>query len=72
MVLLVATAIIERVFSAMKIVDNRLSNWMKYQFLSDSFVLYIEKNKVKNTIIDAIVQRFQIMKHAKNNCKLFD
>ena len=43
LVLLVATATVERAFSAMKIVKNRLRGQMGDQYLNDSLLVYIEK-----------------------------
>ena len=54
----VATTSVERSFSAMDIVKNRLRNRMKDDWMNDNLVTYIEKdvfNSVKNEII---MQRF--------------
>ncbi|KAM1116163.1 hypothetical protein ACFX19_006817 [Malus domestica] len=44
LVLPVATASVERAFSAMKIVKTPLRNKMRDQWLSDSMVVYIERD----------------------------
>ncbi|XP_057461111.1 uncharacterized protein LOC130751528 [Actinidia eriantha] len=62
LVLPVATASVERAFSAMKIVKNRLRNRMGDQFLNDSLLVYIEKKRFKEISNDAIIVRFQKMK----------
>ena len=49
LILPVATATVERAFSVMKIVKNRLRNRMGDQFMNDCLVTYIEKD-VLNTI----------------------
>jgi hypothetical protein len=58
----VATATMERVFSAMHIVKSRLRNRMRDKLMNDSLVVYIEKdifNKIDN---GTIIKRFQNMK----------
>ncbi|XP_057504790.1 uncharacterized protein LOC130788266 [Actinidia eriantha] len=62
LVLPVATTSVERAFSAMKIVKNRLRNRMGDQFLNDSLLVYIEKKRFKEISNDAIIVRFQKMK----------
>ena len=62
MILPVATSTMERVFSAMKIVKNRLRNRLRDAWMSDCLVTYIEKdvfNKIDNELI---IQQFQNMK----------
>ncbi|XP_021827657.1 zinc finger MYM-type protein 1-like [Prunus avium] len=62
LILSVATASVERVFSAMNIVKNRLRNRMGDLWMNDSLVAYIEKD-IFNSIDDEVVmQRFQNMK----------
>jgi hypothetical protein len=54
----VATATVERVFSAMHIVKSRLRNRMRDKLMNDSLVVYIEKdifNKIDN---GTIIKRF--------------
>ncbi|KAL5160757.1 Zinc finger MYM-type protein 1 [Glycine soja] len=62
MILPVATSTMERVFSAMKIVKNRLRNRLRDAWMNDCLVTYIEKdvfNKIGNELI---IQQFQNMK----------
>ena len=54
----VSTATTERAFSAMKIVKNRLRNRMDDDFLSDSLVLYIEKDIAKDFSLDSLLDDF--------------
>lgn len=56
LVLSVVTVTVERVFSVMKIVKNRLRNWIGHQFLSDSLVVYVEKKIFKSISKDAIIE----------------
>jgi hypothetical protein len=62
LILPVATATVERVFSAMKIVKNRLRSRMGDQWLSDSLVAYVENDVLNNIDNDVIIRRFQSMK----------
>ncbi|XP_057468721.1 uncharacterized protein LOC130757922 [Actinidia eriantha] len=62
LVLPVATASVERAFSALKIVKSRLRNRMGDQFLNDSLLVYIEKKRFNDISNDAIIDRFQKMK----------
>jgi hypothetical protein len=62
LVLPVATASVERVFSAMNIVKNPLRNRMGDQWMTDSLLVYIEKEIFNSIDNDAIVQRFQDMR----------
>ena len=47
LILLVATATVERVFSTMNIIKNRLRNQIGDQWMNDCLVTYIEKNIFK-------------------------
>ena len=60
--LLVATVTVERTFSAMKIVKNRLRNRMSDQWMNDSMIVYIEKDIFHSINNEAIMQWFQNMK----------
>ena len=62
LILLVATATVERAFSAMKIVKNRLHNRMGYQWMTNNLIVYIEKDIFNCIDNDVIMQRFQNMK----------
>jgi hypothetical protein len=61
MILPVATATVERSFSAMKIVKTRLRNQLGDEFLNDCLVTYIEKNVFDKVDNELIMQRFQNM-----------
>jgi hypothetical protein len=61
LILLVATATIERVFSAM-IVKHRLHNRIGYEWNNDCLITYIEKDIFKTISNEEIMQRFQGMK----------
>ncbi|KAL6210840.1 hypothetical protein ACLB2K_016072 [Fragaria x ananassa] len=57
----VSTATAERAFSAMKIVKTRLRNRMEDDFLTDSLIMYIEKEIVEKISIDSIIDDFRDM-----------
>ncbi|RWR76195.1 zinc finger MYM-type protein 1-like protein [Cinnamomum micranthum f. kanehirae] len=61
----VATATVERVFSAMKIVKNRLHNRMEDEWMNDCLLAYIEKGIFNSIDDEAIMQRFQNMKNRR-------
>ena len=44
LIILVATATVERSFSAMKYINNELRNRMRDQWMNDCLVVYIERN----------------------------
>ncbi|XP_028065386.1 uncharacterized protein LOC114268406 [Camellia sinensis] len=58
--LLVSTATTERSFSAMKIVKNRLRNKMEDKFLTDSLLVYIEKEIAENLPQSQSLKTFEI------------
>ena len=60
LVLPIATATVERAFSAMKIVKSRLRNRMGDEWLNDSLVVYIEKDVFNCINNEAIMQTFKI------------
>ncbi|XP_068329707.1 uncharacterized protein [Pyrus communis] len=62
LVLPVATASVERAFSAMNIIKGPLRNKMGDQWLSDSLVVYIEKDVFSCIGNEAIMEHFQTMK----------
>ena len=62
LVLPVATATVERAFSAMKYVKSRLRNRMGDQWLNDCLVTYIEKEVFDSIDNEIIMRRFQNMK----------
>ena len=58
----VATATVERSFSIMKYINNKLRNWMGDQWMNDCLVVYIEKDVAHSIDNETIMQRFQNMK----------
>lgn len=62
LILPVATANVERVFSRMTFVKNKLRNNMGDQFLNDCLVTFIEKEMFLQISDDKIVNRFREMK----------
>jgi len=58
----VATATVERSFSAMKYMKSDLRNRMGYENLSDNCIYYIEKDLIVNVKVDDVMVRFQKMK----------
>ncbi|XP_050140615.1 uncharacterized protein LOC126616584 [Malus sylvestris] len=62
LVLPVATALVERDFSAMKIVKTPLRNKMGDQWLSDSMLVYIERDVFVFIDNESIMRRFHDMK----------
>lgn len=63
LVLPVATATVERVFSAMKIVKTYLRNRMGDEWLNDSMMVYIEKAVFASVDDETILQRYQNMQN---------
>ncbi|PNX86157.1 HAT family dimerization domain containing protein [Trifolium pratense] len=61
LILPVATASVERVFSAMKYVKSVLSNKMADQWLKDRLVTYIERDVLRTIGNDVILAHFQQM-----------
>ena len=60
--LLVATAIVERSFSAMKYIKNELCNRMGDQWMNDCLIVYVEKDVACSIDNKTIMQRFQNIK----------
>ena len=58
----VATATVERSFSAMKYIKNELRNRMEDQWMNDCLIVYIERDVTYNIDNETIMQRFQNMK----------
>ena len=63
LILLVATATVKRIFSAMNIIKNWLRNQIGDQWMNDCLVTYIEKDIFKTIKCEEIMQRFQNMKN---------
>ncbi|XP_021724324.1 zinc finger MYM-type protein 1-like [Chenopodium quinoa] len=62
LILPVATASVERVFSAMTCVKNKLRNSMGDQLMNDCLVTFIEKDVFLRVSDEKVVERFQNMK----------
>ena len=60
--LLVSIAIIERAFSAMKVVKTNLRNKIENDFLTNSLMLYIENDIVSIFNLDSIIDDFEDLK----------
>nr|XP_017217119.1 PREDICTED: uncharacterized protein LOC108194679 [Daucus carota subsp. sativus] len=61
LVLPIATATVERVFSAMKIVNSDLPNHMGDEWLNNSIMAYIEKAIFATVDNESVLQRYQHM-----------
>ncbi|XP_076916978.1 uncharacterized protein LOC143576860 [Bidens hawaiensis] len=61
LVLPVATATVERSFSAIKFTKNNLRNKMDDAFLTDSLLCYVEKDVFASVENESVLQRFQTM-----------
>ncbi|KAI3897135.1 hypothetical protein MKX03_025997, partial [Papaver bracteatum] len=68
LILPVATATVERVFSAMHIVKNRLRNSIGNEWLNNCLLTYIERELFRKISIDRIRQRFQDMATRRGHC----
>ena len=62
LILPVATAMVERSFSAIKYIKNKLRNRMEDQWMNNCLVVYIERDIVCSINNETIMQRFQNMK----------
>ena len=60
LILLVAFAIVERTFSATKIVKNRLRNGMGDNLMNNCLITYIERDVFDSINIEAIIHGFKI------------
>ena len=65
LILPVATATVERAFSVMNIIKNRLHNRIGDRWMNDCLVTYIEKDIFKTIECEKIMQRFQNMKNRR-------
>ena len=65
LVLPVATATVKRIFSAMKVVKTNLRNHMGDQYMSNSLICYVEKEKMLKVTNAAVVDRFKKMRDHK-------
>ncbi|KAK3206085.1 hypothetical protein Dsin_020131 [Dipteronia sinensis] len=66
----VATATIEIVFSAMNIMKTNLRKRMRNVWLNESFLAYVEKNIFYTIDREIIIQRFQNMKSIRGKLHL--
>ncbi|XP_042012418.1 uncharacterized protein LOC121760887 [Salvia splendens] len=66
LILPVATASVERVFSAMKFVKTNLQNRMGDEWLNDSLVVYNERSIFASVSNERILKRFQDMDTRRN------
>ncbi|XP_070040984.1 uncharacterized protein [Nicotiana tomentosiformis] len=62
LILPVATAMVERVFSSMKYIKDKLHSSISDTFLNDCLICYFENEVFTNVSNDAIIDRFQNMK----------
>ena len=58
----VSTTTTEQAFSAMKVVKTNLRNKMENDFLTDSLMLYIEKDIASTFSLNSIVDDFEDLK----------
>jgi len=58
----IPTATSKRAFSAMNIVKTRLRNKIKDEFVTDSLMVYIEREVIVTVSIDSIIDDFQDLK----------
>ena len=65
LVLPVATAMVERSFSAMKLVKTYLHNRLNDDSLSDNVICYVEKEEMKKVTDDQVVDRFMKIRKRK-------
>ena len=61
----ISTATTKRAFSAMKAVKTNLQNKMKNDFLTDSLMLYIEKDIALTFSLDSITDDFENLKERR-------
>jgi hypothetical protein len=59
LIFLVSTVTTEQVFLVMNIVDIRLCNKIKYEFLTNFLMVYIEREVDAIISIDSIIDNFQ-------------
>ncbi|CAN1125908.1 Zinc finger MYM-type protein 1 [Linum perenne] len=63
----VATASVERAFSAMSYIKNKLRNRMGDQWLNDTLVVYIERDMTDRLNTECVIQHFQNMKSRRGS-----
>ena len=67
LILPVATASVERVFSGMHLVKTRLRNRIRDQWLNDSLIIYVEKEIFYCIDNEVIIDRFDKLKTRHGN-----
>ena len=65
LVLPVATATVERIFSGMKIVKTNLRNRIGDQFMSDCLICYVEKEEMMKVTNESVIRRFMKMQECR-------
>ena len=65
LVLPVATATVERIFSGMKIVKTNLRNHIGDQFMSDCLICYVEKEEMMKVTNESVIRRFMKMQERR-------
>ena len=61
----ISTVTTEQAFSAMKVVKTNFRNKMENDFLTDSLLLYIEKDIASTFSLDSIVDDFEDLKERR-------
>ena len=61
LVLSVATAIVERIFSSLKIVKTNLCNRIGDEFMNNCLICYVEKEEMMKVTNQAVVRSFMKM-----------
>ena len=64
-VLPIATATVERSFSAMRIVKTYLRNRLGDDALKYDLICYVEKSEMRKVTNDAVIDRFEAMKERR-------
>ena len=65
LVLPVATATVERIFSGMKIVKTNLRSRIGDQFMSDCLICYVEKEEMMKVTNESVIRRFMKMQERR-------
>jgi len=65
MTLLVSATTIERSFSAMKIIKNRLRNKMEVGFLANTMIIYIERDIATRFSSNSIIENFKSLEECR-------
>ena len=61
----ISTVTTEQAFSAMKVIKTNFRNKMENDFLTDSLLLYIEKDIASTFSLDSIVDDFEDLKERR-------